>query len=145
MRNAVTLCWLLTVSVTLAADRPTARDERLTVELFAEHPQIMTPTGLAVAADGRVFVAESHTHFRPDDYDGPPADRILIFEDTDGDGRADKRTIFHEGFTHVMDIEFHHDGWLYVATRRDIHRMRDTDNDGQADEVTRIVWLDTEG
>jgi len=142
---AATIVLLVTASLTMAADAPQARDERLTVELFAEHPQIVTPTGLAVAADGRVFVAESHTHFRPDDYDGPAADRILIFEDTDGDGRADKRTIFHEGFTHVMDIEFHHDGWLYVATRRDIHRMRDTNDDGKADEVTRIVWLDTEG
>lgn len=105
----------------------------------------MTPTGLAVASNGRVFVAESHTHFRPDDYDGPAADRILIFEDTDGDGRADKRSIFHEGFIHVMDIEFHDDGSLYVATRRDIHRMRDTNGDDKADEVTRIVWLDTKG
>lgn len=146
MRQAAAMiCLLATASVTLAADVPQARDERLVVELFAEHPQIMTPTGLAVAADGRVFVAESHTHFRPDDYDGPAADRILIFEDTDGDGRADKRTIFHEGFTHVMDIEFYGDGLLYVATRRDIHRMRDTDGDDKADEVTRIVWLDAKG
>jgi putative membrane-bound dehydrogenase-like protein len=145
MRFAMILCSLLTASAVIAADAPQARDERLTVELFAENPDIMTPTGLAIASDGRVFVAESHTHFRPDDYDGPAADRILIFEDTDGDGRADKRTIFHEGFTHVMDIEFHHDGSLYVATRRDIHRMRDTNGDDKADEVTRIVWLDTKG
>ena len=145
MNHAAMICWSLIASATLAADAPQSRDERLIVELFAEHPQVVTPTGLAIADDGRVFVAESHTHFRPDDYDGPAADRILIFEDTDNDGRADKRTIFHEGFTHVMDIEFHHDGSLYVATRRDIHRMRDTNNDGQADEVTRIVWLDTEG
>jgi putative membrane-bound dehydrogenase-like protein len=145
MQFAMTICSLLAASAVIAADAPQARDERLTVELFAENPDIMTPTGLAVASDGRVFVAESHTHFRPDDYDGPAADRILIFEDSDGDGRADKRTIFHEGFTHVMDIEFHHDGSLYVATRRDIHRMRDTDGDDKADEVTRIVWLDTKG
>ena len=145
MQYAATIALSLIATVAAATDAPEARDERLTVELFAEHPQIMTPTGLAVAGDGRVFVAESHTHFRPDDYDGPAADRILIFEDTTGDGRADKRTIFHEGFTHVMDIEFHNDGSLYVATRRDIHRMRDVDNDGQADEITRIVWLDTEG
>lgn len=130
---------------TRAADQPRARDDRLTVELFAEAPDIVTPTGLAIDKQGRVFVAESHTHFRPDDYDGPEADRILIFEDTDGDGRADKRTIFHEGFTHVMDIEFHEDGSLYVATRRDVHRMRDTEDDGKADLITRIVRLDTPG
>lgn len=128
-----------------AEQPPRAIDERLTVELFAEHPEIMTPTGLAVDARGRVFVAESHTHFRPDDYDGPPADRLLIFEDSDGDGRADKRTIFHEGFVYVMDLEFHQDGSLYVATRKDIHRLRDTDGDDRADEVTLIVRLDTKG
>lgn len=145
MQNTAAIVLSLLATAVTAADAPQARDERLTVELFAEHPQIVTPTGLAVAKDGRVFVAESHTHFRPDDYDGPTADRILIFEDTTGDGRADKRTIFHEGFTHVMDIEFHADGSLYVATRRDIHRMHDVNGDDKADEITRVVWLDTKG
>src|SRR5690606_24472295 len=99
----------------------------------------------AVDESGRVFVAESHTHFRPDNYDGPKADRILILEDADGDGRADQKTIFHEGFVHIMDLAFHHDGSLYVATRRDIHRMRDTDGDHKADEVKRIINLETQG
>ena len=144
-------------------------DERLVVELFAEHPDIVTPTGLAVAENGRVFVAESHTHFRPDDYDGPKTDRILAFRDTDSDGKADERTVFHEGFVHVMDIEIfrtrgvpYYRGLaelealdprhmqilresLFVATRRDIHRLRDTDGDGKADEITPIVKLETEG
>ncbi len=137
---------LLSLPTQIRADGPPrALDDRLTIELFAEHPQIVTPTGLAVDGRGRVFVAESHTHFRPDDYDGPKADRILIFEDTDGDGRADKRTIFHEGFTYVMDVEFHRDGSLYVATRKDIHRLRDTDRDDRADEITSIVRLETKG
>lgn len=129
----------------LQAESPRSPDERIRVELFAEHPPIMTPTGLAVDRRGRVFVAESHTHFRPDHYDGPPADQILIFEDTDGDGRADKKQVFHEGFTYVMDIEFHHDGSLYVATRMDIHRLRDTNSDDRADEITPIVRLETKG
>lgn len=124
---------------------PRTTDRRLAIELFAQHPQIVTPTGIAVDDRGRVFVAESHTHFRPKDYDGPPADRILIFEDSDDDGRPDKRTIFQEGFTHVMDIECHRDGSLYVATRNDIHRLRDTDGDEKADEITLIVRLDTTG
>lgn len=127
------------------AEQPRAVDDQLTIELFAQHPQIVTPTGLAVDDRGRVFVAESHTHFRPDDYDGPKADRILIFEDADGNGRANKRTVFHEGFVHVMDIDFHRDGSLYVATRRDIHRLRDTNNDNLADEIKLIVKLETKG
>lgn len=127
------------------ADAPKSTDRRLVMELFAEHPQIVTPTGIDVDAEGRVFVAESHTHFRPDGYDGPEKDRILIFEDTDGDGKADHKTVFHEGYTHIMDVEFNRDGWLYVATRMDIRRMRDTDGDNQADKIEPVVRMETTG
>ena len=82
--------------------RPTSRfparwTRGLKIELFAAEPDIVTPTGIAVDAEGRVLVIESHTHFRPEDYAGPPADRIRMFEDTDGDGRADQITTFFEG------------------------------------------------
>jgi putative membrane-bound dehydrogenase-like protein len=146
LQSGLVLCVLLGMPVgKTSGEAPRALDDRLTIELVAEHPQIVTPTGLAVDHRGRVFVAESHTHFRPDDYDGPQFDRILIFEDTDGDGRADKRTVFHEGFTHVMDIEFHRDGGLYVATRKDIHRLQDTDGDDRADQIALLVRLETKG
>lgn len=124
---------------------PTCRTDGVTVSLFVENPLVVTPTGIAVDNNGRVFVAESHTHFRPDDYDGPPSDRILLLSDADADGKADLRTVFHEGFTHVMDLEFAADDSLYVATRMDIHRMRDTDGDGVADEVTPIIRMKTTG
>lgn len=127
------------------ADVPNSDDASVVIELFAENPLLVTPTGIAVDRHGRVFVAESHTHFRPDDYDGPAKDRILILEDTDGDGRADKRTIFHEGFTYLMDLEFDADGALFVATRMDIHRLRDTTGDGQANEIVPVVTMKTTG
>jgi len=138
---------LFSASFAVAADDqlPQSTDPNVVIELFAEQPQLVTPTGLAIDKKGRVFVAESHTHFRPDDYDGPKADRILILKDTDGDGKADEKTVFHNGFTHIMDMTFHRDGSLYVATRKDIHRMRDTDGDGKADEVKRIINLETKG
>ena len=125
--------------------KPKSTDPDVVIELYAEHPLLVTPTGLAIDDTGRVFVGESHTHFRPDGYDGPQADRILILKDTDGDGKADGKTVFHEGFTHIMDLAFHQDGSLYVATRKDIHRMQDTDGDDKADEVTRIINLETKG
>ena len=124
---------------------PQAQDKRVVVELFAEHPQIVTPTGIAVDRRSRVFVAESHTHFRPADYQGPTSDRILMFLDTNGDGRADQRTVFHEGFTHVMDLAIGPADGLYVATRKDVHRLRDTNGDGRADQVQPIVVLETTG
>ena len=78
---------------------PKVVDPRLKIELFAAEPDIVTPTGIAVDDRGRVLVVESHTHFRPTGYAGPPADRIRMFEDTDGDGRADRITTFFEGTT----------------------------------------------
>jgi len=72
------------------------------VTLFAQNPQIVTPVGIAVAPDGRVFVQENHTHKRTKEYAGPKTDRILIFEDTTGDGIADKRTVFHEDSHSVL-------------------------------------------
>lgn len=65
MQFAMTICSLLAASAVIAADAPQARDERLTVELFAENPDIMTPTGLAVASDGRVFVPKATRTFGP--------------------------------------------------------------------------------
>lgn len=127
------------------AKHPQALDDRLAVELFAEHPQIVTPTGIVVDRQSRVYAAESHTHFRPDGYQGPTTDRILVFGDTNGDGRADHRTVFHQGFTHVMDLAIGPADGLYVATRKDIHRLRDTDGDGRADQIQPIIVLETTG
>ncbi len=51
----------------------------LTIQAEEVVPEtIVTPIGIAVAPDGRVFVQENHTHKRPKDYVGPETDRILI-------------------------------------------------------------------
>ena len=126
-------------------DLPNSPNAQIEIHLFTQNPQITTPTGIAIDGKGRVFVAESNTHFRPENYDGPATDRILILEDTNDDGTANKRTVFHEGFTHLMDLEFSNDGSLYVATRMDIHRMRDKNGDGKTDEVIPVVKMKTTG
>ena len=118
-------------------------DERLTVNLYAEQPQIVTPTGIAVDAYGRVFVIENHTHQRPASYVGPSSDRVLVLEDTDGDGRADRKSVFHEGFTHAMNLAFRHDGSLYLATRNDVFRLRADDGELGADSVERLIHMET--
>ncbi|MFT4589031.1 MAG: putative membrane-bound dehydrogenase-like protein [Candidatus Binatia bacterium] len=118
-------------------------DDRLTVELFAEQPRIVTPNGIAVDENGRVFVIENHTHQRPASYVGPSSDRVLVFEDKNADGRADKRSVFHEGFTHAMDLAFHFDGSLYLATRNDVYRLRDFDGDLGADSVEHLIHMET--
>jgi putative membrane-bound dehydrogenase-like protein len=136
-------CFLF--GVTLFATPPQVTDPRLKIELFAESPQIVTPIGIAVDGKGRVFVVESHTHQRPAGYQGPKTDRIRMFEDTKGTGKADKITTFFEGTNQTMCLAFDRDGVLYVATRMEIFRLRDTKGTGAADERTSIVHLETTG
>jgi putative membrane-bound dehydrogenase-like protein len=124
---------------------PTVNDPRLELELFAREPQIVTPTGIEVDAQGRVYVLENLTHFRPDDYVGPEKDRIRVMRDTDGDGRADAIHTFYEGMTFGTDLAFGADGWLYVTTRASVFRLRDGNDDGRADTVENLVRLVTTG
>jgi putative membrane-bound dehydrogenase-like protein len=128
-----------------AATAPRADDPRLRVELFAAAPDIVQPIAIDFDARGRLLVIESHTHFRPPDYDGPQHDRVRILEDSDGDGRADRFTTFFEGTDATMDIATRPDGSVYLATRREILRLRDSDGDGTADQQQRIMFLDTKG
>jgi putative membrane-bound dehydrogenase-like protein len=126
-------------------DAPRAHDPRLRVELFAAAPDIVHPISLDFDRRGRLLVIESHTHFRPEGYRGPPHDRIRVLEDTDGDGKAGRFTTFFEGTRFTMDLAAHPDGSVYVATRYEILRLRDLDGDGKADEQQRLVVLDTKG
>lgn len=126
-----------------ATDAPRAHDARLKVTRFAAAPQVVHPIGLAFDARGRLLVVESHTHFRPAGYKGPAKDRVLLVEDADGDGKADRFTIFYEGTTATMGLAVHPDGAVYLATRNEVLRLRDTDGDGKADDVRRLLFLET--
>ncbi len=122
---------------------PRSLDDRLTIELFASEPDIVTVTGLTVDRQNRVYVVESHTHFRPENYEGPKTDRIRLLEDTTGDGKANRIQTFYAGSTETMNVGAHPDGWLYVATRSSIFRLRDKDDDGKADVRQNLIQLET--
>ena len=116
------------------------------ITLFAENPDIVTPIGIAVAPDGRVFVQENHTHKRKKDYQGPKHDRILVFEDTDGDGVSDKRSVFYEGHVFSTDLLFGPDGHLYVSTRWFIGRFPDAATTAKAGgDPDVVIQCKTEG
>ena len=141
----VVLILLMGSAALPAQDVPKAADPRIVVELFAKAPDIVHPVGCVCDRKGRLLVIESHTHFRPRDYKGPKHDRIRMMEDTDGDGKADKFTTFFEGTTATMDIALHPDGWVYLATRNEVLRLRDSKGDGVADVKERVAFLDTKG
>ncbi len=108
-RLAILTLLFVFVSSTFGQDEPPrSLDPRLKIELFAENPQIATPTGIDVDHAGRVWAIESNTHFPPEGYQGHPTDRVLVMEDTDTDGardhKADKITVFKDGLTHTMSI-----------------------------------------
>lgn len=126
-------------------DNPKVHDPRLIVERVAAAPDIVHPISITCDRKGRLLVIESHTHFRPANYQGPKHDRIRMFESTRADGKLDRITTFFEGTTATMDIVLHPDGGVYIATRNEIIRLEDTKGDGKADKQQRIVFLDTKG
>lgn len=131
------------LATSILAGPPKSPDPRIIIELVAEAPDIVTPTGLGVDAKGRIIVIESHTHFRPKDYKGPERDRVLMFTPL-AKGKA-KRSIFYEGLKMGMDVCVGKNGWVYLAERSRILRVRDTDNDGKADKTEDIITLKTTG
>ncbi len=71
------------------------------------------------------------------------SERIYQLRDTDGDGTADRITVFAAGFnTEVTGIAagvLWHDGWVYATIAPDLWRLRDNDDDGVADEREKLV------
>jgi len=111
------------------------------VELFAsekEFEDLANPVQLSFDNKGRLWVATMPTypHYRPGD--AKPDDKILILEDTDGDGKADQQTIFADKLHLPTGFEITHEG-VYVAQGTNLVLLKDTDGDDQADEKEIIL------
>jgi putative membrane-bound dehydrogenase-like protein len=68
----------------------------LSISLFAAEPLLTSPSDIDVDSRGRIWVCEV-TNYRGKKNTRAAGDRILVLEDTDGDGRADRQTVFHQG------------------------------------------------
>src|SRR5262249_57160863 len=75
------------------------------VKLFAAEPMVVNPIAMTVDEKGRVWVIECFEYPKRTPKGQMPRDRIVILEDTDGDGIADKRTVFAEGKDFPMSFD----------------------------------------
>ena len=75
-------------------------DNGLEATLFAAEPQMMNPTNMDIDHKGRVWICEAYNYrnaLNPKNHYHKKGDRILILEDTNSDGKADKETVFYQG------------------------------------------------
>ncbi len=116
---------------------------RLKIELVAEQPALVTPTGIDVDERGRVFVLESNTHFPPEGYKGHPTDRVLIFPEATAPGIAGanpvapadvKPIVFADGFTHAMSVVVR-PTWFPAPPTSDPREPKTTENRSPATTV----------
>lgn len=114
-------------------------DPRFEVNLFAgeeQFPDIANPIQMRWDARGRLWVSCSTTY--PHVYPGKePNDKLVILEDTDGDGRADTCKVFADDLHIPLSFEFG-DGGVYVSEQPNLTFLKDTDGDDKAD-VHRVV------
>lgn len=106
------------------------------VDIVAAEPDVVNPVAMTFDDRGRIWITESLEY--PRRSPGVGRDRIKILEDTNGDGKIDKTSIFAEGLNIPSGIAIGHGG-VWVANSPDLLFLQDTDNDGKADKTEVIV------
>ena len=107
------------------------------VTLFAGEPDIKQPIAFCIDDRGRLWVAEANNY---PDKKGGKKDRIIILEDTDGDGRHDKRIVFYDKLEYVSGIEVGFGG-VWVMSIPNFYFIPDVDYNGVPDGEP-VVLLD---
>ena len=107
------------------------------VTLWAENPLFHKPTQINFDPQGRLWVT-SCLSYPQIEVGQTPDDKVIILEDSDGDGKADKSTVFADGMLMPTGL-LPADGGVYVAESTDLLHYKDTDGDGKADVKTRVL------
>ncbi|MFM9960431.1 MAG: PVC-type heme-binding CxxCH protein [Planctomycetaceae bacterium] len=110
--------------------------EGFSVEVVAAEPDIVNPVAMAIDERGRFWITESLEY--PRKSAGPGKDRVKILEDTDGDGKCDKFTVFLDGLNIPSGIAVGHGG-VWIANAPDILFVPDADRDGVPDGPPQVV------
>jgi putative membrane-bound dehydrogenase-like protein len=107
------------------------------VKLAAGEPQIHQPIAFTIDHRGRVWVAEAYTYpVRAPD--GQGKDKIIILEDTNGDGTLDSRKVFMEGLNLVSGLEVGFGG-VWVGAAPYLMFISDKDGDDRPDGKPQIL------
>ncbi len=112
--------------------------EGYSISLFAsEADGVVKPTQIRFDGDGRLWVTTttSYPQIRPGE---TPRDRIVVLEDTDHDGQADRSTVFDDQLHMPLGLELG-DGGVYVGAADQLLFLKDTDGDGKAD-MRRVIF-----
>jgi len=129
-------------SVDLASQDPKVALERMKpaagyeVSLFAserEFPELANPLAMTFDTRGRLWVITSPTypHVGPDE---TPNDKVVILEDTNRDGKADRLTVFADGLYIPTGFALG-DGGVYISQQPNLMFLQDTNGDGKADVI----------
>ena len=114
--------------------------KNLKLNLFADEkmfPEMANPVQMQFDSKGRLWVATwpTYPHWKPTEQMN---DKLIILEDTDGDGKADKCTTFADGLHNPTGFEFVPGGVL-IAQCPDIMLLKDTNGDDKVDSRERVL------
>ena len=134
--------------VTHALDGLQLADTDLEVTLFASEPMMMNPTNMDIDAKGRVWICEGYNYrnkLNPKNPYDKKGDKIVVMEDTDQDGKADKSTVFYQGedVNSALGISVLGNK-VIVSCSPNVFLFTDENNDGKADKK-EIIFTNLKG
>ncbi len=109
--------------------------EGFTLESVAAEPLVTDPVSVCYDADGRLYVVEMRGYPYPEN---SPTGYVRRLEDSDGDGRFDRSTIFYPDLSWPTGV-VPYDGGVFIAVAPEILYAKDTDDDGVAD-VKKVMF-----
>src|SRR5689334_20098651 len=103
----------------------------LRIELVASEPLVQSPVAIDWDAKGRLWVVEMFDYPMGVDGKWKPGGRVKVLEDTNGDGRFDRATVFLDGLPFPTGLLVVSNG-VYICAAPDILFAQDTNGDGKA-------------
>ncbi len=108
------------------------------VSVFAAEPDLVQPIAMTIDDRGRLWVIESLTYPTWQTNNLPGQDRVVIFEDKDGDGRSDSKRVFLDKGRNLTGIEWGFGG-VWLCSAPELIFVPDRDGDDQPDGPPEIV------